>query len=61
MLSGCKDTLFITIKSFVRDRDFYEVIVETLRFIGRQRDGNGKKTLSDMCLKRTQVVYYQSY
>ena len=25
-------------------------IIGTLRFIGRQRDGNGKKTLYDMCL-----------
>ena len=36
-------------------------ILGTLRFIGRQRDGNGKKTLYDMCLQRTQVAYYQSY
>ena len=25
-------------------------ILRTLRFIGRQRDGNGKRTLYDMCL-----------
>ena len=36
--------------------DMMRVIVDftnlkgTLRFIGRQRDGNGKKTLYDMCL-----------
>ena len=27
-----------------------DVTIGTLRFIGRQRDGNGKKTLYDMCL-----------
>ena len=27
-----------------------DVVSLIIRFIGRQRDGNGKKTLRDMCL-----------